>query len=189
MPSPVAHSLLGLSVGLVFHWPRGALLNGWFQTLSRHRAALLGAMVVANLPDIDYVPGMLTGDLNAFHHGYTHTLGWIVLVGGGIWLCWRSAQDKMGWREAIFLFVCLLSHLLADMLTDDGSFPYGIMFFWPLTDTSYISPFPVFPRPSKAAFMDIFSLHNVRVMMVELLIALPVVLLVIAGKRLCPGRR
>jgi len=190
VPSPVGHSLIGLSIGLLYAWPRGRLSEGFLNTVYRYRAPLFASIVLANLPDVDYVPGILTGDLNAYHHQYTHTLGWVLLVSVGLWACWKAFRPGIGWREGLFVFACLASHLVADMLTDDGSYPFGIMLYWPVSADYVIAPQPLFPRPMKADWAEIFQLHNMRVMAVEFLIAAPLVVAVLAWKRFraAPGR-
>ena len=183
MPSPVGHSLIGLSVGLLYAWPRGRWPGGFWATVQRHRFPLFLSLMLANLPDIDYVPGILTGDLNAYHHQFTHTLGWVVLVAAGVWMIWKAYRPDVGVREAVFVFACLASHVIADAFTDDSSYPFGVMLLWPVTAEYYISPQYIFPRPLKADWGEVFDWHNARVMGVEFLITAPLVVLVLLIKR------
>lgn len=183
MPSPVGHSMIGLSLGLLYAWPRGSASRPWTETVRRYRVPLFLSVLAANLPDIDYLPGVLTGDINAYHHHYTHTLGWIILVTAGLWMVWKAFRPAVGVREALFLFACMAAHLLADLFTDDRSYPYGIMIGWPLSDQYALAPWPLFPRPLKADWGEVFDWHNVRVVVVEFLFILPCVILVLAWKR------
>ena len=56
MPSPVGHSLIGLAVGAAFWVPR----SSW-HSLARHTKPVAGILLLgvllANAPDVDYVPG------------------------------------------------------------------------------------------------------------------------------------
>ncbi len=183
MPSPVGHSVIGLSIGLLYAWPRGSVAGRWMETIKRHRFPLFLAVVLANLPDIDYVPGILTGDLNAYHQQITHTLGWILLVAGGTWMVWKYVQPTVGLKEAAFILACLAGHLVADWLTDDGSYPFGIMMWWPFSSDHTIAPRHIFPSPQKADWGEVFDWHNARVMGIEFLITAPLILIVLIVKR------
>jgi len=183
MPSPVGHSMIGLSIGLLYAWPRGSLTERWVATAKRHRFPLFLSVLLANLPDIDYVPGVLSGDINAYHHQFTHTLGWVVLVAAGVWMIWKAYRPAVGGREAVFVFACLASHVIADAFTDDSSYPFGVMLLWPLTSEYYTAPQHIFPRPMKADWGEVFTWHNLRVMGVEFLITAPLVVLVLLLKR------
>jgi membrane-bound metal-dependent hydrolase YbcI (DUF457 family) len=181
MPSPVGHSLVGLAVAIAIGIPR-APWQQWGNILYRHRGFLFVALILANLPDVDYVPGFFVGDWHAYHHGYTHTLGWVVLVSLAVWLvAWHKAPGK---GFGVFLASCALagSHLLADLVTDDGRFPYGIMLLWPLTERHFISPVSVFWRLEKATLDDVFQWYNVRAVAVEFIRALPLVLAALVYK-------
>ena len=35
---------------------------------------------MGNLPDLDFIPGLLLGKLNAFHHGWTHSFVGVSLM-------------------------------------------------------------------------------------------------------------
>ena len=71
MPSPVGYSLVGLIIYRVTNRPRGA----WpWQRIGLYT-------LIANAPDLDFLPGLLVGDLSRFHHGPSHSIGFAVLVG------------------------------------------------------------------------------------------------------------
>ena len=161
--------------------PRGRLATG-FKVLWEKRATFLVILFMANLPDIDYLPGVLMGPINAFHHGYTHAFGWIVAVAFASWLLWRK-EDRVGWAVFAVLFAALASHLFADIFSDDSNPPYGIMALWPFTDRYYISPVSIFWSLRKATWNDIFQWYNVRAALYEALILAPIVVLVLTYKR------
>lgn len=175
MPSPVGHSLIGLAVGL------GALVgpNG-FRALLREawarRGPLLGAVALANAPDIDYLPGILSGDLNRFHHLYTHTLGWSVIAAAAAWMALRAAGRRAGPWTFLLLFGLVGSHLAADWMTDDGRAPYSIMAWWPFSDAFTLSPEPVFMRLHKREWSEFAQWHNVKAVAFEVAVCLPLLL-------------
>jgi membrane-bound metal-dependent hydrolase YbcI (DUF457 family) len=182
MPSPVGHSLIGLAIGSAWLLKPAALRELVRDAWSK-RWPLLGAVALANAPDVDYIPGVLTGDINAYHHYYTHTAGWILIVAAGTWLAWRSLRSDAGWRAFLFLAALLSSHLAADWVTDDGKSPYGIMAMWPFSPEFTIAPATLFVRLHKVTWYEIFEWHNVEAVAIEIAICLPLVAAVLMWKR------
>lgn len=115
----------------------------------RHRPAWLAAAVVlANAPDLDFIPGFLVGHPAAFHRGVTHTVVAAVAVGLAVALGARVARHpratalRIGaWAAAVYA-----SHLLIDFFTADVRPPSGARFLWPFSDAYYISPVTPFPE-------------------------------------------
>ena len=50
----------------------------------RSRTMLAIALVASLVPDLDFVPGIVIGDMRAFHHGISHSLAFAVLSLGGL---------------------------------------------------------------------------------------------------------
>jgi inner membrane protein len=144
--------------------------------------ACLAAVVLANAPDLDYIPGLFVGDWNALHHGYTHTLGWVALVAAGIWMLRRTYRPTAGWGLLAFILVALLSHLVADLLTDDGRPPYGIMLGWPFSSEYLISPVTPFWRLEKKDLADVLQWYNVKAVLVEVAWTAPLLVVVLLYK-------
>ena len=176
MPSPVGHSLLGLALAAGFALPRFTL-STVASAVRRHLPEVSLLLVAANLPDVDYVPGLIAGELNKYHHLHTHTLGWVVVTSLGLWWIWKRIRPDAGWSSLALLFVAGMSHLLADLVTADTRAPFGIMALWPFSSAYFISPMSLFMAPRKATVGDMFQLYNVRVMLVEAAWCLPLVLL------------
>lgn len=181
MPSPVGHSLLGLAMGVAWLLPRART-----RELARHawrlRWPLLGCVALANAPDLDYVPGIATGDFNAYHHACTHSIGWCALVAAGIWCLLRARRAEtdlsaLGWLAAI-----LLSHLAADLVTADRRPPFGLMALWPFDDRFYISPVTMFAHLRKRTYAEFLQWHNVRAVLLEAAWCLPVLALAWRGR-------
>lgn len=147
---------------------------------------MLGCVVLANLPDVDYVPGVIAGEFNRWHHFYTHTPGWCVLVAGGVWCLWRVwrrvPMTAFGWLLAL-----LLSHLAADYLTEDRRPPQGIMALWPVNDRFYIAPVQIFAHLKKDHYADFVQWHNFRAALLEVAWCAP--LLIAAAMAVLPRKR
>ena len=185
MPSPAAHSLIGLANGVARFVPR---VPGWralARRLWENRVPLFICILLANAPDIDYLFGIPGGDLNRYHHAVTHTAAWTIALA----LAVRAVGwPDRSWRSFLFVLALPASHLVADFLTADFSKPYGMMLAWPLYVRYWLSPVPVFASASKSSFCDLVSWRNLLVVTRELLILLPVVALV-AALKLRPHRR
>jgi inner membrane protein len=173
--------MLGLALGFAYILPRG-LFRDWWVAIRKNWGLLLVFLFLAESPDLDLLPGLLIGNLNAFHHIYTHTLGWVFLVSLGLYLCWRPFHPKDGWRCLLFFFLASLSHLVVDYMTQDTSYPYGVMGFWPFYRDYVLSKYALFLGPEKSTVAAIFQWHNVKVMVLDFLVCLPVLLAVCAYK-------
>jgi len=186
MPSPVAHSLVGYCV---YQLTAGA-------TRCHHWSLLALYLAVANVPDLDFVPGLLVGHAGRYHHGLTHSIGFAALFGLGVSaLLYFYKQAAI--RRNFTIFFCLyFSHVILDYLSVDGSAPFGVPLFWPLSSRYYIASFALFPdiqRVSSSTSMfisSLFSLHNFWSVCVELFVLFPFVLLLWAWRRRSePGRK
>ena len=188
MPTPVGHSLIGIAM-MIGRSPLRAGLRSAFSNLWNRKGVLLLFLFLVNAPDVDYIPGILQGEINAYHHLYTHTLGWILLVATGTWLVWKALDSSVTGKVYLFMLALMFSHLLADWLTDDRRPPFGIMAFWPLSDRFFISPFWLFPRAMKANWGEVLRWHNLAIGGVELAIGLVLVGFVVGSKLLLCVRR
>lgn len=180
MPSPVGHSLIGLAVAGALVLRPGSLASLGEQVVAQRNRILL-AVGFANAPDIDYVPGVLVGELNAYHHLLTHSVGWVALLVLGAWLLWRALSPAVGWREAALMAVASASHLVADVFTDDGRAPFGILALWPFHDGFIISPVSLFYRLQKHDWGEILQPSNFAAVGWEVLVCLPLLLIVLAA--------
>ena len=127
------------------------------------------AAVLACLPDVDYLPGLVRGYLNTTHQQTTHSVAWVLLVSAGIWMAGRAWKPAwFGWRAAVFLGVLIGSHLAIDMITEDHFAPYGFPLWFPFSDQAVHKPFPLLPAWTKTSWADLESWRNVRVLVFEL---------------------
>lgn len=172
MPSPAAHSFIGLAIGMASFLPR---VSSWRELARKSwniRVALFISVLLANAPDIDYLFGVPRGNLNFYHHTVTHTAAWIFAAALAVTaIGWPSRS----WRSFLFVLALFASHLVADFFTADMSKPYGMMLLWPFCARYWLSPVPVFASVSKNSLSSLLSQHNLRVMLEEVLIVLPLV--------------
>ena len=181
MPSPVAHSLIGLAVAAQC----GVRPGSWREIKSQARAlmpVLFSGVALANLPDLDYLPGIIGGDLNAYHHLYTHSVGWVGLASLSFWCIWKIIRPSAGLREFAFVAIAAGSHLLADWLTADARPPYGIMLWWPFERGFHLCPLSLFDRLHKRDWSELLQWHNAWAVLRETVICLPLLLAVVLGK-------
>ena len=119
------------------HAAAGYLVYEAARPASRHRLGLLAtAVVLANAPDLDFVPGLVTGVPGAFHRGATHsvTAALLVALAAAAIAWWRGAGRRgMAWWAG-FAGAAYGGHLLLDFLTVDAVPPYGAPLLWPASD-------------------------------------------------------
>lgn len=130
----------------VAHATAGYLAYEALRPAGRHRPGLLAtAVVLANAPDLDFLPGILVGAPTLYHRGVTHTLGAALAVAVGAWLLARA-----GWlRGATPGFWCgfagaaWATHLVVDWITVDVVPPFGARFLWPFVHQHLHAPVTV----------------------------------------------
>jgi inner membrane protein len=184
--TPIGHSLAGYAV------------YGHSQpSVTRSRVSLIVLCVImANLPDIDFLPGILAGNPSLYHQGPTHSFAFALLASlaaAGFLALARlpgsSSSSAPGISSATVFTLVLLSHgshLLIDFFGADRLPPYGLPLLWPLSDAHFRSPVPLFPgvhhtrvrSDSTLQWIDnVLSLRNLGAVGVEILWIGPVVLL------------
>ncbi len=161
MPLPVGHALAG--IGLQRAWPGLFFRRGWHDALF--------CVLLANLPDADFLPGLLLGRPNLFHHGAFHSLGAalaVALLTAGMFRLAnrRSAPQRRRTRPlAAAAFLILSSHLLLDYFTIDRVPPFGLPLLWPVSGRYFIASRPIFLDVTRSPdagdfFISILSRHN-----------------------------
>jgi membrane-bound metal-dependent hydrolase YbcI (DUF457 family) len=168
MPTPIAHSLAGIAI----HYFRsaGERRHDW--------RLLLWFVAVANLPDIDFLPGILIGRPRAYHWGPTHSVFAAFVVGGaiGFFLARRSGR----YASTITLMIAAyLSHVLMDLMLGDGSQLVGLQALWPFSRNTYLLTWAVFlMAPASIKIGPVAAMIDPEILPViarELLVMLPVV--------------
>jgi membrane-bound metal-dependent hydrolase YbcI (DUF457 family) len=169
MCTPIGHSLAGIVLWTAIVLPARHSLGYLWRWARRQWEGVLLAVLMANLCDLDYLPGLLSGDLNRWHHMYSHSIGWVVLAGVGTCLIWKGLQPATEDRYLALVFAALGSHLLLDWMTEDGCAPFGIMAGWPFSLGRTLSPWPVFPKVEKDQLSDLWQWSNLFPVGVEVL--------------------
>jgi inner membrane protein len=185
MPTPLAHGVAGYAFGRTAR-------DDWRAPLRLTAAAF----IIAQLPDFDFLPGLLIGDVGKYHRGPTHSLVGAALVAFPLALIlWRLAPRFMGqgaarsyWSWYAFALPVYASHLILDLLSPDTVGSVGLRLWWPMSNNYVAAPLPLpetlrgfldlqFGPGSGAFFGTLFSRHAALVYGVEALIISPVLLL------------
>jgi hypothetical protein len=158
MPSPVGHAL-------------GALAAGWATAGRVERdVALRGAAIIAAVgiaPDLDLLIGR--------HSMETHSVGAAVIVAAiAAWQRWPVASTRV--RIFVTIAVAWCTHPLLDALGTDGSAPYGVMMFWPLS-REHVSLISVFDPISRRWWLPGFVTSSLLAALREVAILGPVALI------------
>ena len=176
MSSPFGHSLAGYVIS-----------SYKSKTLKPQNIKLLFFYIfIANAPDLDFLPGLIVGKPNLYHHGISHSLGAGILFSLILaFIINRKYHQSI--RSNFFLFFSLYSsHLFLDYLSFDSRPPLGIPLFWPLSNKYYM--FPLLPGVKHSAldhatigeFLgEIFSIHNLYVISLEFIVMIPFILLLL----------
>lgn len=169
MPSPVGHTLAGLC---------GFILGRQHVAPHQRLQLLLASVAIANLPDIDILPGLLlAGDPRVFHRQGMHSLIVAALIGGLVALLvrrWKLPRIRWGiWAVGLYA-----SHILLDMLTSDSRPPFGVQAFWPFSQAYFISPVSLFGGfdyfdPELSVIKTILSVHNFVTVLTEMVVIIP----------------
>ena len=152
------------------------------------RLDLLLFLVFANLPDLDFLPGLIAGNPNMYHHGITHSIFFGLVISIAVGVAYSIIRKKDVLRMSIILFITYASHLLLDFLGKDTRQPFGEQLFWPFSSEYYLSPIALFSDVHKASQSDIFlkslfNWHNLSTMAIEAAILTPILLLVLNRKK------
>ena len=121
MSLPLAHALVGGSIGVAL-WPARTRAGG--------RRALVAGALLAVCPDADYLLGRLHVLGWGWHHGFTHSVAFALIVGAIV----SRALGLPGWRGALACVLPVLSHPLLDYLVTESP---GVALWWPVTAQRY----------------------------------------------------
>lgn len=191
MASPIGHALLGLAVSRGVEAPGGLPASGGRgagrpSTLRSSPPWLLPALaaLAAVAPDLDFLPGILLGDPNRFHQLRSHTLLAAALAGLAAGLGARALRVRAAVRIGSVVALGYASHLLLDVFTHDPRAPVGIPALWPLSTEFVHAPWSVFrgirhgvPGQGLGTMLgELFSLHNLVAVGIEVGVTLPVLL-------------
>ena len=174
MSSPIGHSL----AGYLMYCCRVKSMSA-----RQDKALFFSALLAANMPDLDFLPGFLLGHPNLYHHGVSHSLGAALVFSLLMTLAVQLLKSYSMMKNFLFFWAIFCSHLLLDYLSFDARPPAGIPLFWPLSSKYLIFPHPFLPpihhshldNATVAQLVtDFFSLHNLYVVILECGIMLPI---------------
>src|SRR5437763_4334593 len=182
--SPIAHTFAGFWTFLILAAQlKTRLAAQWRQWLPQ-----LGVLILlANLPDLDFLPGCFDGNANHLHRGFTHSLTFAILISLALSCAWRIVPGF--WRSTLLYFIAYSSHLLIDFFTGTKigwtNTGFGMPLFWPWPKT-FSSPLILIFGIHHKNFAALFSLDNLRACTYETLIfgAITVVASVLWKRRL-----
>ncbi len=196
MATPIGHALAG------------AIVYAGFRRAGWKTPSMIAAIVAANLPDIDFFPGLFVHALRKYHHGVTHSIG-AVVVGAvllaAVWMLARrlrlrrlelpflkrgdtrpaSTTTGIGFlRLTLFFGACILSHVLIDYITVDRGGLIGIPLLWPFGKAFYIAVYPIFGDVWRAPlFSKKVIIHNLCNVIVEVIAFVPILVLLLYFRR------
>lgn len=160
MPTPVGHALMGIAVDQLF---------------CRSERNLLTAIFYSNVPDIDFLPGLVGKDPAAYHAKATHSMP--VAVGAGIvsGLLARVSGSRFG-QSFIRTSLLYASHLLLDYFGKEA--PDGQPLLWPFKNTCYSIGDAWFitivsRKASDNFFLGLFTPQNYRAVRREVFTVVP----------------
>jgi membrane-bound metal-dependent hydrolase YbcI (DUF457 family) len=163
MPLPLAHALVGASAA-------AALVPA---SRSRQWKLLLIGAFLAVSPDFDYALNLMRISGGGWHHGFTHSIAFAVLLG----LITVVISREWSVRSFILFSGAAVSHTLLDYLITES---YGVALWWPFTDHRYKLRFP---NPIDYTWSDASiweaSVDVLKITLVEFLIFAPILLVVI----------
>ena len=172
MPSPVGHTL-GAFAALVALEPR--IVASRYKTT----IALGASFVFGSLADADFVVAHFTSLPYLRHHYFSHSIPFAICFTVLFWILVKCFRLRNAGRLAGLIGVAYSTHLLLDYFADDGSRPYGIPLLWPFINKHFIAPFDLFYSIHRWEFSDIFSMHNLVGVMIEIAVLAPIALLMI----------
>jgi membrane-bound metal-dependent hydrolase YbcI (DUF457 family) len=124
------------------HAAAGYLVYEAVRPAGRHRPGwLAAALVLANAPDLDYVPGLVLGYPDAWHRGGTHSLVAALAV-AAVAAALASAR-RLPKRLALGAALAWTSHLVLDFVTANALPPHGIPLFWPWSARTFVAARPL----------------------------------------------
>ncbi|MEO0985467.1 MAG: metal-dependent hydrolase [Cyanobacteria bacterium J06639_14] len=172
MATPIGHTLAGYLGYQLMPSPKHSL----------SQVRLWGAIALANLPDLDFLPGLLMGNAFAFHRRGSHTIIAALLVGSLVALSlrlarrWGTQVPKFSnvslWQWGVWATAVYLGHLCLDFLMADRIPPYGLQLLWPFSDVFFIAPIALIPGFN---FEAIVSWHNLAVVGIEIVWLVPMI--------------
>jgi len=127
MSLPILHSYAGYGLCRLTQKDHG-----------RDTVTLVICMLLANLADCDFLPGMLVGRAAIFHRLASHSLAAAVVMGLAAAVVLSVLRHRHLLAGFLLGFCAYGSHLVLDLF---GRAPKGLMLFWPFSNQLVYGPF------------------------------------------------
>lgn len=172
------------------HGLAGAILCIGFRRAGWETPSVAAAVVVANMPDLDFLPGMLVGWPSKYHHGASHSIGATVIAALALTLLAKvTDRNRTFHRHAIFFGACYFSHIVIDYFTVDTGLEIGIPALWPFSLDLLIASHPIFGDVKRTPFLDPSVItHDLWNLVIESAIFLPPLLALLYWSRDSRGK-
>lgn len=190
MPLPLAHTSVGVASFIL-------AIRGNKYHLSRRKilAGIITFAACANIPDLDFIPGILVGKANKYHHGISHSLIFSFIAGLVlVSVVHRYFREIPAKRFYIFFLVTVVSHPLLDLLSLDTSIPYGVPLLWPAQDEYIISSLSFFRDVTRSDhsnllfFTSLLNSNNLFELYIEFIISISMLGLSLALSKLVTNK-
>jgi hypothetical protein len=119
MPSPLGHLLAGSAVYLAGAGQR------------RSRLLLVVALLGSLAADFDFVPGILIGNMRAFHRGMSHSFAFALLFGLLVFAVAHVVRSTAAPQAALIAGCAYAVHVVLDFISVNPGVR-GVPLFWPL---------------------------------------------------------
>ena len=101
---------------------------------------MAAAVAVSVAPDLDVLPGLIMGDISAFHNQAAHSPLFGLIVCAALAGIARRFLNVGFCRTAVFMALCYGMHLAIDGMTVGR----GLKLLWPFSEARFASPIPLF---------------------------------------------
>jgi len=172
MPLPLAHALVGASTATAL---RPASQS------SQWKPILIGAFLGV-CPDFDYVLNLVRISGGGWHHGFTHSIAFALLLG----LLTIAILREWKVRSFVLFSAAAASHTLLDYLITES---YGVALWWPFTDHRYKLEMtnPIEYAWSNTSIWEA-GVGVIKISLVEFVIFTPIFLAVVLLRRVVSER-
>jgi hypothetical protein len=136
MPSPIAH----LAAGYAIYRLSKNKLPQRVGSVSKIPIALMLIAVLSILPDLDFLVGLLFGDIESFHNNLSHSLliGLpVALVASCIMYLWYRSHFWVWFAVSLIAYDL---HAILDLFSGER----GVMLLWPVIQDRFVSPIRLF---------------------------------------------
>lgn len=156
MPSPIGHTLFG---ALLYETDRKEKTIHWKK---------FGLFVLlANLPDMHYVPAVILGKVNRFHHSGFHSITMWLATTLGLYAVLRAMKRERALYWAGWCLALYGTHLLLDYFCMNNYPSNGLQLFCPFSDQNFTAPFHFFADLRKGSFTEVFGADNMEKVLKE----------------------